>query len=139
MNERQIHLDYHTFSSQYRVRLSEGHTRLLLENYDYPDGWQPREAPLFIRYPDAYPRMQPAIYIPENLHYTQGPVVHRMQCKFDGWKRWCTHHIPWERFELVTTDDNIDFMDVVRASLAHPSVRNPLQDPAPKSFLQRIH
>jgi len=123
MDEARIRRDYHALSSEYHAVLSDSLTRLYIHDFPYPTGWKPRPAPFLIRYPDAYPRVQPAIYIPEHLTYTNGAVTHTLKSDLDGWQRWCTHHVPWNPgdYELP------QFLDIIWHSLNEPASNNPIE------------
>ena len=123
MDEHRIRTDYHALSSKYKVALSDSIGRLYIHDFPYPPGWQPTPAPFLIRYPQAYPRLQPAVYIPEHSQYTQGRVQHRLESSLDGWHRWCTHHMPWKPGEYELPQ----FLDLIWHSLNNPASNNPIE------------
>lgn len=129
VTDRQIVRDRHELSQQYTVKQPQDRHLILLD-WRYPDGWQPQTAPLLIRYPKYYPRMQPGIYLPTVLEYTQGRVSHMYRTDtLDApgmtgdwrWVRWCTHHMPWDG-DLQTF-----LTHLIQPSLNRPQSTNPIQ------------
>lgn len=126
ITDRQIARDLHELSRDYRVDKPTTR-RLVIQNWQYPTGWQPSVAPLLIRFPDHYPRTQPAIYLPQDLEYTIGKVSHwfrrdTIEDHTGQWVRWCTHAMPWER-------DLEEFLThLIQPSLNRPHTTNPVRN-----------
>lgn len=132
LRETHVRRDYDILRQEAQVTINDAATRITIHGFNYPDGWQPGTAALLLRYPDPYPRMQPAVYIPKDLHYG-GHVAHRQPATDslqDGWVRWCTHHLDWQTWrEAAQRKDQfpiIAFLGLIRDSLLHPHADNPI-------------
>ena len=116
------------------VDIQDREARLILQDFPYPDGWQPQPADLLLRFPVHYPRMQPAVYIPKKLSWNgPGRTSHILSEKDgpNGWNRWCTHHLDWDIWEASSkrrgTPAIVEFVGLIWESLANPTVSNPVQ------------
>lgn len=132
LRETHVRHDYDILRQQGRVKINDTATRITLYGFNYPDGWRPGTADLLLRYPDPYPRMQPAVYIPKELRY-EGHVAHRLPATDDlqqDWVRWCTHHLDWQVWRQSARRKGqvpiVAFLGLIRDSLQHPHESNPI-------------
>ena len=119
-------------SHEYHVSLTHNNSRLVIHDYEYPWGWHPQTAPLMLRFPDHYPRIQPAVYLPLDIKYRgpNGTPAHFQETHLEreGWRRWCAHYFPWhEEVYQVYQPDTVDFLCYIRASLKRPAEADPIR------------
>ena len=117
---------------EYGISLTHNNSRIVIENYDYPEGWKPRTAPLMLRFPDSYPRNQPAVYLPADTKYRswghRAKHFYPTDLKSEGWRRWCAHELPWDTsIYHVYKPGEVDFLSYIRASLEYPWKSDPIQ------------
>lgn len=132
LRETHVRRDHAIFQQLGQASINDVATRITLHGFNYPDGWTPDSADLLLRYPDPYPRMQPAVYIPKMMQYN-GRVAHRLEATEDlreDWVRWCTHHLDWQlwRQSCRRKDQTpiVQFVGLIRDSLQHPTTSNPI-------------
>lgn len=96
---------------------------VMITDFEYPSGWNPREERLFFSLPHNYPRRYPEVYLPPGMEYKGGSPVHLYPPNDDGWHPWCVEKIPWKpgQHNLKTVAQLID------ASLRRPNARNPFK------------
>ena len=117
---------------RYPVRYSESNRRVVLERFDYPEGWTPRFAPLRYDLPETYPRDVPTVYVSSRVSYDNRKPQHLMtrispSDDDDGeWVKWCIedHNVGWDPNE----DTLIKLTTMMRASLADPHSDNPFEE-----------
>lgn len=99
---------------------------ILIHEFPYPDGWQPRRADFLLDIPDAYPRQPPDVYIPKHLEYTAGSVTRlRRHGSTANWWKWCIEDTAWDG----RSHDFGAFIGTIQDSLANPDRSNPYHDP----------
>lgn len=114
---------------RYPVEYSESKRRVVIERFDYPEGWSPRFAPLRYDLPETYPRDVPTVYVSSDLRYEDGWPEHllsRIRPSDDdagAWAKWCIedHNVCWDPVD----DSLIKLTTMMRASLANPNSDNP--------------
>lgn len=119
---------------RYPVDYSESNRRVVLERFDYPDGWSPRFAPLRYDLPETYPRDVPTVYVSSRVTFKRGSPRHllnRIRPPDDDdneWSKWCIedHNVSWD----PTRDSLVKLTTMMRASLANPSSDNPFEEGA---------
>jgi hypothetical protein len=104
----------------YRIKWDLNKNYVMLINFDYPDGWEPRRAPLFFSLHDAYPRVPPLVYLPPEMTYRNSRPIHQHTRNRDGWWQWCIDRWNWRPHQ----DTLIRATETMRLSLAKPSMRN---------------
>ena len=133
LRETYVRRDHAVFQQLGRASINDVATRITLHRFNYPDGWTPGTADLLLRYPDTYPRMQPAVYIPKRMEYN-GRVAHRLTATEDlheNWVRWCTHHIDWQTWRQSCRRKEqqpiVQFVGLIQTSLRFPHKSNPIK------------
>lgn len=133
LRETHVRRDYDILQEYCAATINDTATRITLHGFNYPPGWTPESEALLLRYPDPYPRMQPAVYIPKQLEY-EGRVAHRLRATEDlqaDWVRWCTHHIDWQVWRQSATRKDrvpiVEFLRLIRTSLRFPHKSNPTE------------
>ena len=117
---------------RYPVQYSESNRRVILERFDYPEGWTPRFAPLRYDLPETYPRDVPTVYVSGKISHENGRPEHllnRIHPPDDDsgeWSKWCieNHNVGWD----PKTDSLIKLTTMMRASLANPASDNPFEE-----------
>jgi hypothetical protein len=117
---------------RYPVQYSEADRRVVLERFDYPQGWTPRFGKLRYDLPETYPRDMPTVYISSTVTHESGSPRHEMRSIHPAgdntWNKWCIedHNVGWD----PETDTLVKLTTMMRASLAHPSSDNPFEEVA---------
>ncbi|WP_338739308.1 hypothetical protein [Haloplanus salilacus] len=114
---------------RYPVRYSEADRRVVLERFDYPEGWSPRFAPMRYDLPTTYPRDMPTVYVSNEVTHEHGKPEHLLNRigpaddADDEWSKWCIedHNVGWD----PGTDTLVKLTTMMRASLANPNADNP--------------
>lgn len=117
---------------RYPVRYSETERRVVVERFDFPEGWEPRFGQLRYDLPETYPRDIPTVYISSKLSHENGSPLHEMRSLHpsdddDGeWNKWCIedHNVGWD----PGTDSLVKLTTMMRASLANPASDNPFAE-----------
>lgn len=117
---------------RYPVQYTEADRRVVLERFDYPEGWAPRFGKLRYDLPETYPRDMPTVYISSTVSHEDGSPIHEMRSLTpadddDGnWNKWCIedHNVGWD----PETDTLLKLTTMMRASLAHPASDNPFEE-----------
>jgi hypothetical protein len=116
---------------RYPVQYSESNRRVVIERFDFPEGWSPQFAKLRYDLPQTYPRGMPTVYIPREMSYVDGKPRHLLRgIGPDGddisWSKWCieNHNTGWD----PSTDSLVKLTTMMRASLASPNSDNPFAD-----------
>jgi len=117
---------------RYPVRYSESDRRVIIERFDYPEGWDPRFAPLRYDLPDTYPRDIPSVYVSGDVSYEHRNPEHLLNRIHpsdddDGeWAKWCIrdHRVGWD----PKHDSLVKLTSMMRASLASPHTDNPFEE-----------
>lgn len=117
---------------RYPVQYSESDRRVVLERFDYPEGWNPRFAGLRYDLPETYPRDIPTVYVSSSVSYAEGSPRHlldRIHPPDDTehrWNKWCieNHNVGWD----PGTDTLVKLTTMMRASLANPASDNPFAE-----------
>lgn len=133
LRETHVRRDYDILQRYGTAVINDTATRIEIRRFNYPDGWTPETGALLLRYPDPYPRMQPAVYIPKQMEY-EGHVAHRLRATNDlqeYWVRWCTHHLDWQVWRESATRKGrvpiVEFLRLIRTSLNYPHKANPTE------------
>lgn len=94
---------------------------VMITKFGYPEGWQPRTAPLFFSLPPNYPRRRPDAYIPPDMRYEGETAWAQHDRNDDGWWKWCIPRMDWkpENHSLAT------MVEVMKVTLSQPNERNP--------------
>lgn len=129
MNRGRAYREAKKLCDQYPVRYSEDKRTVVIERYDFPEGWKPRFGKLRYDLPSTYPRDMPTVYIPDGMKYRGGTPTHLLTfVKAPGrdggeWRKWCIEdqNIPWDR----ENDSLIKLTTLMRASLERPNSDNP--------------
>lgn len=101
---------------------------ILIHDFPYPEGWEPRRADLMLHLPDAYPRQPPDVYVPKppHLEYTAGTVNRvRIRGSTDDWYKWCIRDVSWTGHSR----DLGAFLASIRGSLTNPDEADPFKEP----------
>lgn len=114
---------------RYPTSYNEADRRVIIDRYDYPEGWTPRFGKLRYELPSTYPRDIPVPYIPRDMEYEKSNPTHRLTYSNapgdDGseWDKWCIedHNVSWD----PDTDSLVKFTTMMRASLGNPDSNNP--------------
>ena len=117
---------------RYPVTYSESDRRVVIDRFDYPEGWSPRFAPLRYDLPETYPRDVPTVYVSSSVQWHQGRPQHllnRIHPADDDdqeWAKWCIedHNVGWD----PTEDSLVKLTTMMRASLANPESDNPFEE-----------
>jgi len=116
---------------RYPIQYSESDRRVVVERFDFPEGWDPRFGKLRYDLPGTYPRDIPTVYIPREQSYETGKPRHLLRgigpSGGDGtWSKWCIedHNVTWDPDE----DTLIKLTTMMRASLAAPNSDNPFAE-----------
>jgi hypothetical protein len=115
---------------RYPVRYSESERRVIIERFDYPEGWTPRFAKLRYDLPETYPRDVPTVYVSSSVSYEGGRPEHLMSSIHPSddddreWCKWCIrdYYVNWE-----PTDSLVKLTTMMRASLEQPESSNPFE------------
>ncbi|MCY4730620.1 hypothetical protein KY092_08620 [Natronomonas gomsonensis] len=117
---------------RYPIRYSEANRRVIIERFDYPEGWNPRFAPMRYDLPETYPRDVPTVYVSGTVSYERGKPEHLLNRIHpadddDGeWAKWCIrdHFVNWD----PERDSLVKLTSMMRASLANPNSDNPFNE-----------
>lgn len=119
---------------RYPVMYSETDRRVVLERFDYPEGWEPRFAQLRYDLPETYPRDIPTVYVSSKISYNGSSPTHLLsglsprEDADNKWSKWCIedHNVGWD----PETDTLVKLTTMMRASLANPYSDNPFEEVA---------
>lgn len=122
MDTNRVEDEIEVLRQRYTVHWNTELSGIIIADFHYPDGWEPEISPLLVRLPNTYPKVQPAIYIPQQLRYTRGSVTHRTKTDLmeKGWVRWCIHQA-WDPHD----DHIVRMLELLMASLREPAKGNP--------------
>lgn len=117
---------------RYPIRYSESDRRVVVERYDYPEGWTPRFGQLRYELPETYPRDVPTVFIPRKMECENSNLKHRLSYVTapgddgDDWAKWCIeeHNVSWDPGD----DSLVKLTTMMRASLANPDSDNPFEE-----------
>ena len=117
---------------RYPVCYSEADRRVVIERFDYPEGWNPRFAQLRYDLPETYPRDMPTVYVSSRVSHESGRPEHlldRIHPPDDDdneWVKWCIREYGagWD----PKTDTLVKLTTMMRASLAEPNANNPFEE-----------
>jgi len=117
---------------RYPVRYSESDRRVIIERFDYPEGWSPRFAPMRYDLPETYPRDVPTVYVSGNISYERRRPEHLLNWVHPPddddaeWAKWCIRdqHVGWD----PNRDSLVKLTSMMRASLADPHTDNPFEE-----------
>lgn len=133
MDLHRLEDEINTLQQDYRVKWSLEDTYVMLIDFDYPNGWEPRSAPLFFSLHDEYPRVPPLVYLPPEMNYRGSRPVHQYTQNQDDWWQWCIHEWNWR----PSHDTLMRATESMRQSLAQPA-KNNLVNNSRGGFLSRI-
>lgn len=117
---------------RYPIMYSEADRRVVIKRFDYPEGWDPRFAPMRYDLPETYPRDMPTVYVSGRVAYNGDSPTHLLsglspRDDDDGeWSKWCIedHNTGWD----PETDSLVKLTTMMRASLASPYSNNPFEE-----------
>jgi len=95
---------------------------IVLNGFEFPDGWDPSTAAIRYKLSPSYPQKQPKAYIPSKMRY-HGEEPRTTLTKKDGWTMYCIYQLPWDpdRHTLVT------MTRIINQSLQRPHKKNPFE------------
>ena len=118
---------------RYPVHYSEKDRRVVIERFDFPEGWSPRFGAIRYDLPETYPRDMPTVYISSDLSHEDGKPKHLMTWlrpsdNKDQWSKWCIEeqNINWD----PDTDTLVKLTVMMRTSLSAPNADNPIKEVA---------
>lgn len=113
---------------RYPIRYDEADRRVVIERFDYPEGWSPRFGAIRYDLPSTYPRDMPLVYITRGMSHEDGKPEHLMRRigPGDEWSKWCieNQNVGWN----PETDTLVKLTTMMRASLAAPNADNPFTE-----------
>lgn len=116
---------------RYPTQYSESERRVVVERYDFPEGWDPQFGKLRYELPSTYPRDIPTVYIPSEMTYEGSRPIHlltfsRAPGGDEEWNKWCIedHNVSWD----PERDSLVKLTTMMRASLAAPRSDNPFEE-----------
>ena len=116
---------------RYPIRYSEADRRVVVERFDFPDGWSPRFAKLRYDLPTTYPRGMPTVYIPRDMSHCDGKPRHLLRgigpgSREGSWSKWCIEdqNVGWD----PASDTLVKLTTMMRASLSAPNSDNPFAE-----------
>lgn len=117
---------------RYPTHYSESDRQVVVERYDFPEGWSPRFGKLRYELPATYPRDIPTVYVPSEMSYEGSSPEHlltfaRPSDDNEGaWSKWCIedHNVAWD----PGRDSLVKLTTMMRASLAAPNSDNPFEE-----------
>jgi hypothetical protein len=120
MDLKRLQEEIEVLQQDYRIKWDLDKSYVMLIDFDYPDGWEPQEAPLFFSLHESYPRVPPLVYLPPEMTYNGKRPIHQHSQNQDDWWQWCITKWNWRPHR----DTLMRATETMRQSLAQPSKRN---------------
>lgn len=119
---------------QYPVRYCEVNRQVIVERFDFPEGWSPRFGAIRYDLPETYPRDMPTVYVSSEMSHEDGKPRHLMRWispSDDGenkWSKWCIEeqNVNWD----PNNDTLMKLTIMMRTSLTAPNADNPIEEVA---------
>jgi len=97
---------------------------IVLNGFEFPDGWDPSVAAIRYKLSPSYPQKQPKAYIASKMRYHGQEPLTMSSFGEDGWTRYAIHKMSWDsdRHTLVT------MTRMLYQSLQQPFKNNPIMN-----------